>query len=218
MSEFPIPSRVWAKSSSHSLGILGKKFSLKKRKNDVFNSVFDFCGKGLKNADDKSRGGPFPLSKPHFASFQNEMTGSPWQFRWTLAFCANANNPSNLPFQFWGHMAKSTSRWYVRFFKYLHSCSREKGGRKFSFGSHDLTCYLSIKGLGDFLGCLPIFLALSHLSLVCVPPGASVKPQETLLLSIGELKAFKKQWKTGSVLIVLGFGLWSFDMLLNWNL
>lgn len=48
---------------------------------------------------------------------------------------------------------------------------REKGGIKFSFGSHDLTCYLSIKGLGDFLGCLPIFLALSHLNLVCVHQG-----------------------------------------------
>lgn len=43
---------------------------------------------------------------------------------------------------------------------------REKGGIKFSFGSRDLTCYLSNKSLGDFLGCLPIFLDLSHLSLV----------------------------------------------------
>lgn len=171
MSEFPIPSRVWAKASGHSLGMLGKKFSLKKRKNNVFNSVFGFCGKGFKNADDKSRGRPFPLSKPHFASFQNEKTGPPSQFRWALAFCANANNLGNLPLQFWGRMAKSTSRWCVRFFKYLNSCSREKGGRKFSFGSHDLTCYLSIKGLRDFLGCLLIFLALSHLSLVCVHQG-----------------------------------------------
>lgn len=44
----------------------------------------------------------------------------------------------------------------------------EKKGRKFSLGSHDLTWHRSIKGLGDFLGCLPISLAFHFLAVsVC---------------------------------------------------
>lgn len=94
--------RVVAKSSGHTLGMLGKKFSLKSNNmTDVFNFVFGFHGKGLRNDDDRNRGRPSLFQSLIFFPFKMRRPGHiPLKFRWSLAFCADVNNPGSFAFQF----------------------------------------------------------------------------------------------------------------------
>lgn len=97
--------------------------------------------------------------------------------------------------------------WCVRFLKYLNPCPQGKGRNKVQLW-FPLPHMLSIYQRPGRFSWLPANFLGPFTSQPCLcAPGALVKPQETLLLSTEELKAFKKQWRPGSVLVVLGFGL-----------
>lgn len=90
---------------------------------------------------------------------------------------------------------------------------REGRGRKFNFGSYDLIYHVS-KALEIFLAACQFFWSFHILALSVCTRSLSEAPWDIVTQHEGA-------WgfpESGSVLIVLGFLLWSFDVFLNWNL
>lgn len=130
-------------------------------------------------------------------------------------FCANANNPDNLPLSFEVILLRTYTGGMSGSWSTLILILWEKRGRKFSVFMTSHTMY---QRPWRFSWPSTNFLCSFHLSALSVCTGAAVKPQETSLPNMRELNASVKLLRTDSVLIMQRFQLLSFDMLLNCNL